>query len=212
MFRYSKRTCSSDSRVYKTPSYYISTECHYTSSEKDAELCIIQGLLNHDPEHKIKNISNKQYQNQKCNTGLCHGCSGSCLIKDCKDSVCKRCRPNLDNHAPARCPRKRSPNRQQWLNPSYSNNPPRHQPNGHNDPNLQLCISKSKPDHIEELLETTKKMTRYFKKSYKSNKSQHTNNNNNYPCRTHNSSLPLDKHTCRIHNPSDQVCKITGQT
>ena len=30
-------------------------------------------------------------------------------IKDCEDSVCKRCKPNLDNHDPARCPRKMPP-------------------------------------------------------------------------------------------------------
>ena len=75
--------------------------------KKDAELCIIEGLHNHDPEHEINNISNKQYQNQNSNTGPCHGCNGPHLIKDCEDSVCKRCKPNLDNHAPARCPRKR---------------------------------------------------------------------------------------------------------
>ena len=73
--------------------------------KKDAELCIIEGLHNHDPEHKINNISNKQYQNQNSNTGPCHGCNGPHLIKDCEDSMCKRCKPNLDNHAPARCPR-----------------------------------------------------------------------------------------------------------
>ena len=51
------------------------------------------------------------------------------------------------------------PNRKQWLKPSY-NNPTRNQPNTHNDPNLQLSISTSKPDHIAELLEAMRKMTR----------------------------------------------------
>ena len=32
--------------------------------KKDAELCIIEGLHNHDPEHEINNISNMQYQNK----------------------------------------------------------------------------------------------------------------------------------------------------
>ena len=35
------------------------------AQKKDAEFCIIEGLLNHDPEHEINHISNKQYQNQK---------------------------------------------------------------------------------------------------------------------------------------------------
>ena len=52
--------------------------------KKDAELCIIEGLHNHDPEHKINYISNKQYQNQNSNTGPCHGCSGPHLIKTVK--------------------------------------------------------------------------------------------------------------------------------
>ena len=124
---------------------------------KDAEFCIIEGLHNHDPEHEIYNISDKQYQNQSSNTGPCHGYNGPYLIKDCEDSECKRCRPNSDNYAPARCPRRRTPNRLQWFNPFYSNNSPRNQPNGHNDPNLQLSISTHKLDNIAELLEATKR-------------------------------------------------------
>ena len=31
------------------------------AQKKDAELCIIEGLHNDDPEHEINNISNKQY-------------------------------------------------------------------------------------------------------------------------------------------------------
>ena len=87
------------------------------AQKKDSELCIIEGLHNYDPEYEINNISNKQYQNQNSNTGPCHGHSDPHLIKDCKDSVCKRCKPNLDNHAPARWPRRRPPNRQKWLKP-----------------------------------------------------------------------------------------------
>ena len=47
-------------------------------------MCIIEGLHNHDPEYKISNISNKQYQNQNSNTGPCHGYSGLHLIKYCE--------------------------------------------------------------------------------------------------------------------------------
>ena len=160
---------------------------HHLAQKKDSELCIIEGLYNHDPEHKINNISNKQYQNS--NTGPFHGYNSSHLKKDCEDLVCKRCKPNSDNHSPARSPRKRPPNRQQQFNPSYNNNPIWNKPKGNNDPNLQLSISTSKSDHIAELLEATKRMTRYFKKSYKHNKSHNTSNDNHYPSTNHNSSL-----------------------
>ena len=110
---------------------------------------------------------------------------------------------NLDNHAPATCPRRRPLNRQQCLNPSYSKISMRNQPNSHNDAKLQLSISTSNPDHITEPLEATKKMTRYLEKSYKSSKSHHANNYNNYPCIAHNSSLHSDKHTYKTHNPND---------
>ena len=126
------------------------------AQKKDVELCIIEGLHNHDPGHEINNIYNKQHKNQNSNIGPCHARNGPHLIKDCEDSVCKRRKPNLDNHAPARCPRKRPPSRQQWSNPSYTKNLTRNQLNGHNDPKLQLSISTSKPYHIAELLETTK--------------------------------------------------------
>ena len=52
------------------------------AQKKDAELCIIEGLHNHDLEQKINNISNMQYQNHNSNTGPCYGCSNPHLIKD----------------------------------------------------------------------------------------------------------------------------------
>ena len=94
--------------------------------------------------------------------GPCHACKSPHLVKDCNDSTCNRCGPNLVNHTPARYPRKRPPDRQQNSNPSYPNNSDRIQSNGHIHPNVQLPISTSKPDNIVELLEATKKMTRYF--------------------------------------------------
>ena len=124
--------------------------------KKDAELCIIEGLNNHDPGHKINSICNKQNENQNNNMGPCHARSSPHLIKDCEDSICKRCKPNLDSHMPARCPRKRPPSRQQKSNSSYTNNNTRNQSNGHNDPNLKLSISTSELDHIAGLLEATK--------------------------------------------------------
>ena len=51
------------------------------AQKKDAKLCIIASLHNHETEHKMNNISNKQYQNQNSNTGPCHGSNGSHLIK-----------------------------------------------------------------------------------------------------------------------------------
>ena len=127
------------------------------AQKKDAELCIIEGLHKHDPEHKINIISYKQYQSQNSNTEPCHGCSGPHLIKDCENSVCKRCKPKLDNHVPARFSRRKPPTKQQWLNPLYNNSPLRNQPNVHNDTHLHLSVSTSKPDHISEWLEATKK-------------------------------------------------------
>ena len=81
----------------------------------------------------------------------CHACIGPNLVKDCEGSMCKRCKPNLDSHTPVRCPRKRPPSRLQKSNPPYTKNNTRNQYNGHNDPNLQLSISTSRPDHIAEL-------------------------------------------------------------
>ena len=102
----------------------------------------------------------------------CHACNGSHFIKDCNESIYNRCNPNLDNHTPAKCPRKRPLKRQQKSNPSYNNNNNsiRNQSNGHNDPNLQLPVSTSTLCHISEFLEATRKMIRYLNKSYKQNK------------------------------------------
>ena len=62
--------------------------------KKDAKLCIIEGLHNHDPGHKLNNIYNKQHENQNSSIGSYHACNGLHLIKDCEDSVCKRYKPN----------------------------------------------------------------------------------------------------------------------
>ena len=93
------------------------------AQKKDVELCIIEGLHNHDPDHKINNISNKQYKSQNSTTGPCHRCGDPHLIKDCENSVCKRCKPNLDNDVAARCSWRKSLIKQQWLNHLYNNSP-----------------------------------------------------------------------------------------
>ena len=91
-----------------------------TLAQKYAELYIIEGLHNHDPGHEINNIYNKQHENQNSDMGSYHDCNVPHLVKDCEDSVCKRCKLNLDKHTPARCPRKRTPSRQQRSNSSYT--------------------------------------------------------------------------------------------
>ena len=71
----------------------------------DVELHIIEGLHNHDSGYKVNNIYNKQNNNQN-KTGPCHTCNGPHLVKDCEESICKRCMSNLDSHTSARCPRR----------------------------------------------------------------------------------------------------------
>ena len=134
------------------------------------------------------------------------------LNTDCEDSMCKRCKTNLDSHTPARCPKKRPPSRQQKSNPPYTNNNTRNPSNGHNDPQLQLSICTIKLNHIAELIEATRKMTRYFKKSYKHNKSHHTSTNSHHPSTNHNSSMHSSKYKCKSPNTKNQVSKIFGQT
>ena len=110
------------------------------------------------------------------------------------------------------CPRKWLFNRQQRSNPLYNtNNNARNQPNGHNDPNLQLAISTSKPDYMVELLEATRKMTRYFKKSYKHSKTHPSGTDSQHPSTNHYNKVHLDKHKCKSCNTSDEVNEIIGQ-
>ena len=59
------------------------------AQKKDAELCIIEDLHNHVPEHKINHISNKLYQGKSSSPKCCHGCSGPHLIRDCKVSCAR---------------------------------------------------------------------------------------------------------------------------
>ena len=82
------------------------------AQKKDVKLCIIEGIHNHDSGHEVNNIYGKQNDNQN-NMGPCHAGKGPHLVKDCNESICNRCRPNLDNHTPAQCLRKRPPKRQQ---------------------------------------------------------------------------------------------------
>ena len=133
---------------------------------------------------KCHSIYNNQTDN-KNDMGPCHVCNGPHLVRDCNASICNRCRPNLDIHTPAKYIKKGPPNRQQKSNPSYNNNSIRNHSNGNNDPNVKLSISTGKPDNIAEILEATKKMTRYFKKSCKHNKTHHNNTYSHHPSTSH---------------------------
>ena len=94
----------------------------------------------------------------------------------------------------------------------YNDSPHRNWSNGHNDPVLQLSISTCKPDHISELLEAIKKMTKYFKKSYKNSKSCHVNNDNNYLHKLQSSKHNSDKHVHKGHNYNNKVNEVISQT
>ena len=136
------------------------------AQKKDAEIHIIKSLHNHDSGHKVNTIYPKQ-NNKQINKWPCHACNGLHLIKDYNESTCIRCKPNLDDHTQSDYPRRFSVNKQQNINPFYNtDNSTRNRINVHIKPNLQLSISTNKPDHMDELLKATRKMTKYFKKSY----------------------------------------------
>ena len=133
------------------------------------------------------------------------------LIRICKDSVYKRCKPNLDNHAPAGCPNRKHPAKQQCMTHQYDTSTNRNWSNGHNDPALQLSASTTKPDHISQLLEVTRKMTRYFIKYHKNGKSHQVNTDNNCSCKSESNSHNLDKHVHNANSNTDHVNKVTGK-
>ena len=161
---------------------------------------------------QISNIYPKQNDKQ-INTGPCYACNGPHLVKDCNESICSRCKPNLDDHTPSKCPRRCFFNRQHGSNPFHNtDNSNRNKINSHIKPNLQLTISTSKLDYMAELLEATRKMTKYFKKSYKHSKS-HPSDNDIHCLSTNNYSSPhSDKHKCKSHNNNDEVNEVINQT
>ena len=161
------------------------------AQKKNAELHITEGLHNHDPEHEMNHISNKQYQSQDSNSGPCYGWRDTHLIRDSENSVCKRCQWNLDNHVPARC------SHRNWSN-------------DHSGPAPKLSVSTSKPDYISKSLKAIK-MAKYFKKLYKNRKWHHVNNDNNHLHKLESSSHNLDKHVWKTYNYNDQVNEVTGQ-
>ena len=73
--------------------------------KKDTELKIIERLHNHDSDHDIHNINLSQYDKPN-NLGPCHACNCPHLIIDCNETICLRCGPNLNSHAPSKCPKR----------------------------------------------------------------------------------------------------------
>ena len=53
---------------------------------------------------------------------------------------------------------------------------------GQNDSAVQLSVSTTQPDQISELLEATRKMTGYLKKSYKNGRSYQNNGEKKTVC------------------------------
>ena len=141
--------------------------------------------------------------------GPSHACNGPHLVKNCSESICGKCKPNLDKHAPDTCPRKHPLSKNQNSSRSYNNNNSnRTKINNYTKPNLQLSVSTNKPDHMAELLEPTRKMTKYLKKSFKHNKPHSIVNSNPTRSTNHNSSHS-DKHKQTPRNNSDELNEIT---
>ena len=111
----------------------------------------------------------------------------------------------FDNHIPSKCPRKYPFNKQQSSNPFHNtDNSNRNKINSHIEPNLQMSISTNKHDYMDELLEATRKMTKYFKRSYKHNKSCPIDNGSHPLNINHYSTPHSDKHKYKAHNNSDE--------
>ena len=144
--------------------------------------------------------------------GPCHTCNGPHLIKDCNESTCGRCKPNLDKHTPFKCPRKCPFKKHLNANPFHNtDNNIRNKFNDHNNPNLQLSVSTHPPDHMAEMLEATGKMKKYFKKLYMHNK-PHLNDSNCHTSTNHYSKSHSDRHRHKPHNNSNDVNEITNST
>ena len=75
--------------------------------------------------------------------------------------------------------------------------------NNHTKPDLQLSISTNKPEHMAELLEATRKMTKYFKRSYKHNKPHSNDNRNGHTNTNHYNNSHSDRHKHKPCNNSN---------
>ena len=126
--------------------------------------------------------------------------------------MCKRCKPNLDNHTPARLPNRKPPAKQQHLTDQYDTSLHRNQSNCSSDPALQVSVTTPKPNYISELLEATRKITRYFKMSYKNSKLHRIETENKTPHKFQSNLHNPDKHVHKTHSNADQVNELIGLT
>ena len=133
------------------------------------------------------------------------------LIRNCEDFVCKKCKSNQDNHAPARYPSSQLPAKQQCVTDQYDTSPHINWSNSNSDPTPRFSVSTTKPNHISELLEATRKLIRHFKKSYKNGRSHQNNTDNNCLHKSQSNTNNTDKHVHRTHSNANQVNEITGQ-
>ena len=150
-----------------------------------------------------------KYHGKSCGSRPYIGCNSPHFIRDCENLVCIKCKPNSDNHAQARCPNSKPPAKQQQLTDQFDISPHKNWSNGHNDPALQLSVSTAQPDYISELLEAARKMTRYFKKSYKSGGSYQNNGDNNHSHKSEGNPNNPDKQVYSTHINANQVNDIT---
>ena len=65
---------------------------------------------------------------------------------------------------------------------------------------------------MAELLEATRKMTKYFKRSHKHSKPHPSDNNNCHISTNHYSTSHSDKHKCKYHNNNDKVNEVINLT
>ena len=82
----------------------------------------------------------------------------------------------------------------------------------HTEPNLQLSVSTKISDHMAELLEATRKMAKYFKRSYKHSRCHPCDNSNCHRSTNHYNNSHPDRHKCQPCNNNDEVNKIINQT
>ena len=135
------------------------------------------------------------------------------LMKDSNEPTCGRCKLKLDNHTPSKCPLNAPSNKQQSSNPFLNtDNSNRNKINNHTKSSLQLSVSTNKPDHMAELLEATRKMTKYFKRSCKHSK-PHPPDNSNWHVNTNDcSTCHPDKQKHKSCNNNDKINEVINST
>ena len=177
--------------------------------KKDAELKIIEGLHSNDLDQEVHSINLSQ-TDKPVNPGSCDTCIGPHFIKDCKDTICLQCKPNLNKHTPLKCPR-RCPSNWPFNHNTPHNTTTRNtcETDSYAEPNPQLSVSTNKPDQMSELLEIIKQMTKYFKRLLK-HTPKHNNNNDYYQDKTNTYHSNKCKHKPHYHK--DEVNKITLDT